>query len=169
MFRYALLLAVCLVCFSQAYRRKYLYCSYCSNGRYVTSLINVQNRPKGDWSIGMRCGGNEAQHDCTFTSVRYEKDNSLHFLCPGNKVLNGFYLYSDNRYVLNRDYSFRCCNIKDKRPKNCNLTPWLNGCEEDLNYQVPEGRVITGLYSLAQNDTSSKTQDRRWRLQVCDI
>ena len=40
-------------------------------------------------------------------------------------------------------------------------TDWLNEMDQDLNYYLPEGSVMVGLYSFHSNNT----EDRRWKIR----
>ncbi|XP_005105243.2 uncharacterized protein LOC101857047 [Aplysia californica] len=168
MFRFALLV-VCILGLVHAYSRgRNVYYRTCYGGKYVNSLVSVENSRYADRLLGIKCGGNEAYRDCAWSSAGYGWGFSLHFLCPGNRVLFGMQTTIDS--AKKRSYTFYCCDIKDKTPQNCNITPWINGCDEDLNWELPKGRVITGLHSLIVNEGgNSTTGDRRWRLQICDI
>lgn len=78
--------------------------------------------------------------------------------------MNGMMSYHSN-YHEDRRFMLQCCKVANKVTKNCYYTGFVNGWDLPMNYDVPAGRAIKGVYSVHDN----YKEDRRWQFIVCDL
>lgn len=72
--------------------------------------------------------------------------------------------YHDN-YYEDRRFKLQCCRVAYKTTKNCYNTEFVNDWDSPMNFNVPPGRVIKGVYSVHDNSK----EDRRWKINLCDL
>ncbi|KAH9492476.1 hypothetical protein Btru_029195 [Bulinus truncatus] len=67
--------------------------------------------------------------------------------------------------MYDRTFGFRCCKIGQRVPSNCYSTGYVNNWDSPMDFNVPEGKAITQVFSFHKNFH----EDRRWKFTVCTI
>ncbi|KAK3804421.1 hypothetical protein RRG08_006720 [Elysia crispata] len=89
-------------------------------------------------------------------------DEAITFMCPPNQLLAGVYSVHNNDFE-DRQMKFKCCKDSNYKTYSCELSDYLNEYDEVLDYNVPNGFVLTGWYSVHSN----KREDRRHKMETC--
>ncbi|CAG5126428.1 unnamed protein product [Candidula unifasciata] len=105
-----------------------------------------------------------ATSDCYWTNYLNAFEQRLQHNCPGDEVVNGMMSYHSDQYQ-DRRFMLRCCRVASKATKNCYHTAFVNYWEKPVNFNVPTGRAIKGVYSIHNNHR----KDRRWQFYVCHL
>ncbi|GFS20251.1 hemagglutinin/amebocyte aggregation factor [Elysia marginata] len=89
-------------------------------------------------------------------------DETVMYACPANMILAGvksfFRKKSEDRIMR-----FKCCKDSGVLTTGCTITDYINDWDEELRYQVPDGKVVIGWFSVH----SDKKGDRRHRMLEC--
>ncbi|KAK3740219.1 hypothetical protein RRG08_054241 [Elysia crispata] len=138
----------------------------CPSGEVLTSVYSVHDNHREDrrWRLGCKKAPSGANPTtCSWTDDYINAfDEPISFLCPANYVLTGINSIHSNA-AEDRRMKLKCCTKSGYKTSNCELTPYLNGWDAVLDYTVPNGRVITGWFSVHDNGK----EDRRHKLIVC--
>ena len=62
-------------------------------------------------------------------------------------------------------WNYKCCVAANTCYHDCHYSPYINAYDEAMDYTVQDGYVVTGL----ESEHSNGNEDRRWRLQLCQI
>ncbi|BFZ22658.1 hypothetical protein BsWGS_25697 [Bradybaena similaris] len=125
--------------------------------------INSNRYEDRRWEFQCKAAGGETS-GCYWTAYLNEFDRPLQYSCPNDEVMNGMMSYHDNRYE-DRRFMLQCCRVANIVPKNCFYTWWVNDWDGPMNFNVPWGMAIKGVYS--EHDNSK--EDRRWQFYLCDV
>jgi len=100
---------------------------------------------------------------CHWTGWLNGWDAELRYNCPNNGYIAGLNSYHDN-HREDRRWRVLCC-VAIPGLEDCKWTGYINGWDAHMNYNVPSGRVINGLYSHHSNHR----EDRIWRVYECRL
>ena len=88
------------------------------------------------------------------TSCRWMPQNALDQMliahCPDGFAVTGFRSLSFSVPSKDRQFSVRCCKSATVS-KTCKFSGYINGYDAVMNYNAPNGEIITGIYSHHAN------------------
>ncbi|GFR61561.1 hemagglutinin/amebocyte aggregation factor [Elysia marginata] len=138
----------------------------CPAGEFISSVYSVHNNQREDrrWRLGCSAAPYGAiMPKCSWTEDYVNSwDEPISFMCPTDYAVAGIQSYHDNRFE-DRRMKFKCCKPLAYKTLSCTLTPYLNEFDGELNYTVPNLRVLTGWFSVHQN----RQEDRRHKMLTC--
>ena len=138
----------------------------CGAGDYLRRLKSTHDNGKEDRRWEFICGRTAnlpAGNDCEWSGYLNNWDERVLVNCRNGGVIAG--MESDhNDRAEDRRFKFRCCNFNYK-PINCYWSNYTNQWDENMDYTVPVGKLVTGAFSFHRNDK----EDRRWQFMECDI
>ncbi|KAH9492207.1 hypothetical protein Btru_026558 [Bulinus truncatus] len=136
----------------------------CPDGQVISYISSVHDNRREDRRWEFLCRTVASTYSCTDSGYVNNFDEPLVFTCPGDKVMIGVHGYHSNRHE-DRRFGFHCCDLLNRRPRDCYTTDYVNNWDGKLTLAVPEGRVVKGAFSTHNN----RREDRRWRYQICSI
>ena len=137
----------------------------CPRGHVISTIHSVYSNRKGDrrWRINCKPAPSGANPTfCFWTDYVNNFDEPISSMCSANHVISGIQSYHSNLHE-DRRIRFKCCQQRDYRTYSCALTSYLNNYEATLNYDVPNGKVLAGWFSIHSN----RAEDRRHKMLVC--
>jgi len=90
-------------------------------------------------------------------------DGVMDFKIDG--VITGFQSWHDNGKEDRRWKVKWCKTSSGIKKEGCYLTGYINGWDSTMDYTVPLGRAVVGMYSHHDN----KREDRLWKLFICSF
>nr|XP_034332017.1 hemagglutinin/amebocyte aggregation factor [Crassostrea gigas] len=100
---------------------------------------------------------------CSWSGYVNNYDAMILYTCPNQGYLNGMHSIHSNNYE-DRRFKFRCCSPPSGLDfKHCHWTGYVNNWDSYVNYHVPYGYVIRGVFSIHDNGK----EDRRFRFEIC--
>ncbi|KAL9957247.1 hypothetical protein ACROYT_G038861 [Oculina patagonica] len=104
-------------------------------------------------------------HNCAWTGHYVNDfDQPVHFTCPHNGFITG--VRSEySRHHRDRRFDFHCCHKNGSKAHSCKTTPYQNNWDQEINYWVPRGYYLVGVYSVHHNTH----EDRRWKFEICQF
>ncbi|KAJ7371443.1 hypothetical protein OS493_025913 [Desmophyllum pertusum] len=139
----------------------------CHRGHPIKSLYSYWLDCRRDRVWSFECGnvGNAWYWmSCDgWTTELNEWDGPLFKLCENNGFVSGISSVHDNGKE-DRRFKIKCCRSDSHKTCDCSVEV-LNNFQAVLDYTIPEGKVLTGLYSIHRNDK----EDRKWQAIICSI
>ena len=77
-------------------------------------------------------------------------DNMLIAHCPDGFAATGFRSLSYSTPTRDRQFSVKCCKAATVS-KICKFSGYINNWDAVMNYNAPNGEIITGIYSHHEN------------------
>ncbi|GFR69697.1 hemagglutinin/amebocyte aggregation factor [Elysia marginata] len=101
--------------------------------------------------------------DCAWSRFTGYFEGPSLYQCHNGGVITGWRAFFKDTDRQNR---YRCCKpSKGYLTHSCFYTGYVNDFNEMINYRVPDGHVISGVFS----EYSSKDKDRRYVFNVCSL
>ena len=97
------------------------------------------------WRFGCRTISLTQLTSCRWTPQN-ELDDMLIAHCPDGYAVTGFKSLSFNRGANDRKFTVKCCKATTVS-KTCKFSGYLNAWDAIMNYNAPNGEIITGIYS----------------------
>ena len=97
-----------------------------------------------------------------WTGWKNNWDGELDFECQSGQYISRF-ISKHNDGREDRRWSFECRDglVSD----DCNMTDYVNDFEGKLSWDQGPIAIITGLYSIHDNDF----EDRKWKIRYCKV
>ena len=105
---------------------------------------------------------NDWDTSCYWTDYVNDFDEPVSSMCSADYAISGIQSYHSNRHE-DRRTRFKCCKQQGYKTYSCALTSYLNNYDATLNYNVPQGKVLAGWFSIHSN----RKEDRRHKMLVC--
>ncbi|XP_052708289.1 hemagglutinin/amebocyte aggregation factor-like isoform X1 [Crassostrea angulata] len=127
---------------------------------------STHNNKKEDRRFDFMCRQVPAANSsvtCGWSDYVNDYDAVVFYTCPNQGYINGMHSVHNNHHE-DRRFKFRCCSPPlglDLR--NCHWTGYVNDWDSDVDYQVPYGYVIRGVFSIHDNHK----EDRRFKFGIC--
>ncbi|KAK3785163.1 hypothetical protein RRG08_021962 [Elysia crispata] len=102
--------------------------------------------------------------DCAWSGYVNEMKETTVYQCHDGGVITGWQSTHDKN-LEDRRTKYKCCKPKGYLTHTCHYTGYLNYFDEVLNYRVPDGTAITGVFS----EFSSRNGDRRFIFNICAL
>ena len=126
----------------------------CGPGDSFSRVISRHHNRREDriwrWECRRLISSNPSQAHCVWSHNVNNHDQPISFSCGANGYLNGVESHHSNRHE-DRVWSFKCCSHPHHITWNCHNTGYVNYWDGPMNYQVPAGKVINGVYSFHNN------------------
>ncbi|XP_070849571.1 hatching enzyme 1.2-like [Chaetodon trifascialis] len=129
----------------------------------VMSGIESSLGPDGNerqWKI--ECKALETK-GCSWSGFQDMHEQGLHFKCPANQVVAGFF----SEFVMEqgvRRWKVYCCSAPGLITTDCQKTPMVNDWNEDFSWHVPADNFLTGIYAKTNK---ADNDDQRWSFRYC--
>ncbi|RUS79425.1 hypothetical protein EGW08_012802 [Elysia chlorotica] len=138
----------------------------CPAGQFISSVYSVHNNVKEDrrWRFGCQQPPYGAfRTACTWTADYVNNwDEAVSFMCPAHYAIAGVQSVNSNAHE-DRRMKFKCCKPYGYKTLGCELTPFLNDFDAELNFTMPNNKILAGWFSLHSN----KYEDRRHKMLSC--
>ncbi|KAK3736663.1 hypothetical protein RRG08_000262 [Elysia crispata] len=163
-------LLACLHYGGQAYQHDFYqdHTHVCLPGQIITEVQSTFNGRDRKWNVTCSpAPGSARTIDCQWNAGPLfinEADGEMLYQCPGQKVVTG--MASVHKGVQSdRLYKTYCCDVEGHVPHECFYTRYINAMQGDMDYTLPSGNSLRGLYSYHNN----KREDRQFQLNVCRL
>ncbi|KAK3711617.1 hypothetical protein RRG08_020998 [Elysia crispata] len=105
--------------------------------------------------------------NCEWNGIGYvnDWDGFMLYQCSDDKVISGIMSVFDG-YHKDRRYRFYCCDVADSVAHSCAFTSYQNDYNRKLDYEVPNGWAIKGVFSHHWNNPH---EDRRFKFEICKL
>ncbi|KAK3763735.1 hypothetical protein RRG08_020534 [Elysia crispata] len=139
----------------------------CPARQMLSSIFSTHSNYYEDRRFKFGC--TSAPNDALSTTCRWSNwvnqfERSIDYICPPEWALTGVYSYH-SRINEDRRMNFKCCQINAYKLADCEMTPYLNDFDDDMNYRVPQGQVLVGWFSFHDDFT----EDRRHKMMACSL
>ena len=139
----------------------------CPGRQTLSSVYSIHNNYYEDRRFKFSC--RTGPHDvisttCKWSEQRTYSDQPVNFMCSADWAITGVDSYHTN---INEDrrFKFKCCKLESYKTTGCEMTSFLNALDGEMDYSVPEGRVLVGWFS----EHDDKTEDRRHKMLTCSL
>ncbi|KAK3731287.1 hypothetical protein RRG08_025829 [Elysia crispata] len=139
----------------------------CPAGQMLSYVYSTHSNYYEDRRFKFECRAgpsNAVSATCTWSNWVNDEARPLNFICPANKAITGVHSYHTGIYE-DRRFNFKCCDLKGYKTTGCALTDYRNGFDYSLTYNVPEGQVLAGWFSMY----SGYHNDRRNKFLACSL
>ena len=139
----------------------------CPDGHVLKDIEGMPDKSQADRLWHYDCFDIQAVplHSCAWRHDVNDYDKEVIFKCGSDQVIAGVGSTWGSRY-RDRSWSFRCCSLGSNYiMHNCNYTGWLNKPLDPMIYSVPEGFMLSGVWSIDDNHYS----DRTYNFEVCKL
>ncbi|XP_074648094.1 uncharacterized protein LOC141903733 [Tubulanus polymorphus] len=136
----------------------------CPTGEYIYSIKSTHSNYYQDRRFEFKCKAGFVSNDCTRSDFVNNMDKLMDYVCPNGGILAGVYAEHSNHYD-DRRFKLTCCGLITKNGLRCGWSDFLNSFNGYLNYQVPAGKAIVGMYSTHSNSP----EDRRFKVRTCEF
>ncbi|KAH3699265.1 hemagglutinin/amebocyte aggregation factor-like [Dreissena polymorpha] len=136
--------------------------------QFISTVVSVHHNGAEDRRFKLNCrniisgGRGDQDASCEDSGYVNDWDGVVNFQCPGDGYINGMQSVHDN-WTEDRRWSFYCCSMPGYSPFHCKQTGWTNDFDRIQNYRVPDGFIMTGVYSEHDNGP----EDRRFKYRIC--
>ena len=138
----------------------------CPLGQFISSVYSVHSNGAEDrrWKLGCRAPRYGAiSTTCAWTEDYVNTwDEPISFMCPAHYGIAGIHSVHDNG-AEDRRMKFKCCKPVNYKTSGCELSPYLNEWDAELDYSVPGGKILAGWFSVHDNSK----EDRRHKMLTC--
>lgn len=139
---------------------------HCRNNRSLVKWLSQHRTCKKDriYSFACRYGPYPyRRRDCVGKDHYVNNfDKPVKLKCKHNGFITGVgSVYS--HWHGDRRFKFLCCRVKGFVTHSCKKTSYRNKWGKDLNFVVPPGYFLVGVYSIHNN----YHEDRRWKFDIC--
>merc|ERR1711936_550571 len=136
----------------------------CPDQHALNSLESTPFPRDGDriWSFGCTNVAEVSDKICEWSGPVNDLAKGVNFKCGADKVLSGV-ASNFSGQARDRTWDFRCCELSASYVIHaCNFTAALNTAGQPMNYDAPDGVLISGV--IASYD---RQHDRLWRFDHC--
>ncbi|RUS89575.1 hypothetical protein EGW08_002693 [Elysia chlorotica] len=139
----------------------------CPDGQSLFFIRSTYSSVRHDrvWDFGCMPAPNEAvSKTCQWTDYGNEFDMRLDFVSPDGWVIAGVSSYNSDTFE-DRRYKFRVCQLQGFHVADCIKTDWVNDYAAYMEFMVPDGKILTGWYSIHNNIY----EDRHHKMVMCNL
>ena len=127
----------------------------CDSGNTFSRVRSVNHNHYRDriWKWDCRSALNKchsSKESCHWLKKVNSFKQPLFFMCGQNMYLKGVDSYHNNNQE-DRIWSFYCCRSPRYTTRSCYDTGFVNNWDGAMDYRVPAGKAITGVYSYYKN------------------
>jgi len=116
------------------------------------------------WSFGCTKIAEVSDKICEWSGPVNDLAASINFKCGADKVLAGVASNFSGK-ARDRVWEYQCCELSSSFVIHaCNFTTDLNTPGQPMNYDAPDGILISGVIA-----TYSRSHDRMWRFDHCKM
>jgi len=139
----------------------------CPSGQHISRIKSehrdrfTDKREDRRWDYECRSGF--VTPTCKKWGYVNEYDEIVNFGCPNRGIVTGFESKHDNHHE-DRIWKINCCDPKGNTG-TCRWTKYINEMDGLMDFRVPDGEAIVGLYSRHSN----KHEDRTFELKICSF
>jgi len=142
----------------------------CPYNRPISRIQSEHSSWYGDRRFDYRCEAHPllsvSSTTCRWTDGWInDYEESINYSCSGAGYVSGFESKHSNWYE-DRKWKVKCCSGSGTCLTECRTSGYVNGWEADMDYSVPDGKVIT---SVRTSEHSYWYEDRRWKFRSCKL
>ncbi|XP_058964362.2 hemagglutinin/amebocyte aggregation factor [Pocillopora verrucosa] len=139
---------------------------YCKKSFSLRKWYSRHRTCKKDRIFSFACGYGPVTYnrkDCVGKNHLVNNyDKPVDFECKRNSFIIGVGSEYSHRHA-DRRFKFLCCPARGFVAHSCKTTKYQNEWKGDLDYLVPSGYFLVGVYSKHNNSH----EDRRWKFDIC--
>jgi len=135
----------------------------CPSGQHISRIKSIHSNKKEDRRWDFECRSGFVTPTCQKSGYVNNYDNIMNFECPDRGIVTGFESKHDNKKE-DRIWKINCCNPQGKTG-DCRWTSYINDMDGPMDFSVPNGEAIVGLYSQHSNHK----EDRTFKLKICQF
>ncbi|GFN91354.1 hemagglutinin/amebocyte aggregation factor [Plakobranchus ocellatus] len=139
----------------------------CPSNQFIKNIQSDHNDRYEDRTWAFRCAyvpAGATLSECSWSGYVNTMSDPANYNCHDGGIITGWKSYHSNKEE-DRATKYRCCKAKAYLTHTCQYTGFFNDWDGVLNYRVPNGWVLTGVFS---HYLGSK-RDRRFNFNICQL